>query len=52
MGFKTIGIVSGREKRDFVLSLGADECITYNDCKENDEIIVEYEILLNLSKLT
>ncbi|CAD8201240.1 unnamed protein product [Paramecium pentaurelia] len=41
MGFKTIGIVSGREKKDFVLSLGADECITYNDCKENDEIIVD-----------
>ncbi|CAD8125145.1 unnamed protein product [Paramecium sonneborni] len=41
MGFKTIGIVSGREKRDFVLSLGANQCISYNNFKENDEIIVD-----------
>lgn len=40
MGYRTIGIVSGAEKRDFVLGLGADACITYNDSKIDGEIDV------------
>lgn len=42
MGFRVIGIVSSQEKVEFLQELGVDDCVTYNSCKNNDEINVEY----------
>ena len=30
-GYRTVGIVSSRDKHEFVKSLGADACVCYND---------------------
>lgn len=47
MGYRTIGVVSSNEKKDFVLGLGADDCITYNDSKIDGEIDVKYIKIIN-----
>ncbi|CAK84557.1 unnamed protein product (macronuclear) [Paramecium tetraurelia] len=38
-GYRTVGIVSSRDKKDFVLSLGADACVCYNDTLDSNGIV-------------
>lgn len=40
MGYRVVGIVSSEEKVEFLKELGVDECVTYNKCKQNEEINV------------
>ncbi|CAD8081100.1 unnamed protein product [Paramecium primaurelia] len=40
MGYRVVGIVSSQEKVEFLKELGVDECVTYNQCKQNEEINV------------
>lgn len=46
LGYRVVGIVSGREKADWVKSLGAADCVCYNDVKDKDgQIDTKYLVI-------
>lgn len=45
--------MSSRDKKDFVLSMGADACVCYNDTLDSNGFVdTEYILILYFSKLT
>jgi len=39
-GYRIVGIVSSRDKKEFIMGLGADACVCYNEAKDGEEINV------------